>query len=176
MGGFSIRAAVPDDVEALERLIEKSARGLSVGFYTPVELDTVIREVFGVDSQLVADRSYFLVEADGELAACGGWGKRSTGCGGDKAKSAPERLLDPATEAAKIRAFFVDPAMARRGLGSLLMTHCAREAAAAGFSQLELVSTLPGVPLYRKLGFAEVERYSLPLTVPVPVVLMRRDV
>ncbi|MFL6707804.1 MAG: GNAT family N-acetyltransferase, partial [Massilia sp.] len=85
-------------------------------------------------------------------------------------------LLDPAIEAAKMRAFFVDPAMARRGIASRLMAYCADEAAEAGFAALELVSTLPGVPLYRKLGFAEVERYDLPLTVPVPVVLMRRGV
>jgi GNAT superfamily N-acetyltransferase len=176
MGDYRIRPAVAADVAAMEALIERSARALSAGFYTPAELDAVVREVFGVDSQLVADGSYFIVEQDGAMLACGGWGKRSTGCGGDKAKSAPERLLDPATEAAKIRAFFVDPSAARKGLGSLLMAHCAREASAAGFTRLELVATLPGVPLYRKLGFVEVERYDLALTVPVPVVLMRRGV
>jgi GNAT superfamily N-acetyltransferase len=176
MGDYRIRPAVAADVAAMEALIERSARALSAGFYTPAELDAVVTEVFGVDSQLVADGSYFIVEQDGAMLACGGWGKRSTGCGGDKAKSAPERLLDPATEAAKIRAFFVDPSAARKGLGSLLMAHCAREASAAGFTRLELVATLPGVPLYRKLGFVEVERYDLALTVPVPVVLMRRGV
>jgi GNAT superfamily N-acetyltransferase len=176
MGELRIHPAAAADVAALEALIERSARALSVGFYTPLQLDTVIAEVFGVDSQLVADGTYFLAECDGVLAACGGWGKRSTGCGGDKAKKAPERLLDPAREAAKIRAFFVDPAMARRGIASRLMAHCAAEASGAGFAALELVSTLPGVPLYRKLGFDEVERYDLALTVPVPVVLMRRGV
>ena len=176
MGETRIRPAAAADVPALEALIERSARALSVGFYTPAQLDTVIAEVFGVDSQLVADGTYFVVECDGVAAACGGWGKRSTGCGGDKAKKAPERLLDPATEAAKIRAFFVDPAMARRGIASRLMAHCAAEAADAGFTALELVATLPGVPLYAKLGFEEVQRYDLALSVPVPVVLMRRGV
>ena len=177
---FTLRPARAADIDALERLIERSARGLSDGYYTPAELDAVTRDVFGVDSQLIADGTYFVVEHagargdKGAIVACGGWGKRSTGCGGDKHKSAPERLLDPATEAAKIRAFFVDPAMARRGLGSLLMAHCEREAAAAGFSRLEMIATMPGVPLYRKLGFELVEQYALPLAVPVPVALMRR--
>jgi GNAT superfamily N-acetyltransferase len=172
-----LRLALPADVPALEALIARSAHALSVGFYTQPQIDAVTREVFGVDSQLVADGTYFAVESDGEIVACGGWGKRSTGYGGDQAKSKPERLLDPATEAAKIRAFFVDPAMARRGLGTLLMAHCAQAAAAAGFTRLELVATMPGVPLYEALGFEPVERFDLALaqgTVMVPVLLMSR--
>ncbi|WP_426196286.1 GNAT family N-acetyltransferase [Massilia sp. DWR3-1-1] len=175
---FTIRQAVPADIIALERFIEQSARGLNGDFYTPAQLDAVTREVFGVDSQLIADGTFFLVEHlvehGAELVACGGWGKRSTGCGGDKHKSAPERLLDPAREAAKIRAFFVAPSMARRGIASMLLAHCERQAAAAGFSAVELVATMPGVPLYRSRGFALVEHYHLPLAVPVPVALMRR--
>lgn len=172
-----LRLALPGDVPALEALIARSARALSVGFYTQPLIDAVTREVFGVDSQLVADGTYYAVESDGQIVACGGWGKRSTGYGGDQAKSKPERLLDPATEAAKIRAFFVDPAMARRGLGSMLMAHCAAEAAAAGFTRLELVSTMPGVPFYEALGFAPIERFDLALSegsVKVPVLLMTR--
>jgi GNAT superfamily N-acetyltransferase len=173
---FSIRPGLPADVPALSELIERSARALSDGFYTQQQIESVTREVFGVDSQLIADGTYFVIEADGIPVACGGWGKRSTMCGGDQAKSAPERLLDPATEAARIRAFFVDPAWARRGLASMLMRHCAAQCTAAGFSVLELVSTMPGVPLYRVLGFAEVNQYDLELEqgVRVPVVLMRR--
>jgi GNAT superfamily N-acetyltransferase len=163
-------------VPALSALIERSARALSVGFYTQQQTESVTREVFGVDSQLIADGTYFVIEADGVPVACGGWGKRSTSCGGDQAKSAPEWLLDPATEPARIRAFFVDPAWARRGLASMLMRHCAGQCAAAGFSALELVATLPGVPLYRALGFAEVDRFDLVLEqgVRVPVTRMRR--
>jgi GNAT superfamily N-acetyltransferase len=173
---FLIRPATVTDSPALRALIERSAAALSVGFYTQQQTAAVTREVFGVDSQLLADGTYYVVEAAGAIAACGGWGKRSTGFGGDQAKSAPERLLDPATEAAKIRAFFVEPAWARRGLGSLLMTHCSAEAGAAGFSMLELVSTLPGVPLYRALGFIDVASFDLQLSggVRVPVVRMRR--
>ena len=173
---LTLRVAVMSDIPALEQLIERSARGLSKGYYSRAELDAVTDEVFGVDSQLIADATYFVVERDGALVACGGWGKRSTGCGGDKAKSTPERLLDAATEAAKIRAFFVDPAMARQGLASLLMARCEAEARAAGFRRLEMIATMPGVPLYRKLGFELIERYDLPLAVPVPVALMRRAV
>ena len=173
-----LRLALPCDVPALEALIARSAHGLSVGFYTQPQIEAVTREVFGVDSQLVADGTYYAVELDSQIVACGGWGKRSTGYGGDQAKSKPERLLDPVTEAAKVRAFFVDPAMARRGLGSMLMAHCAEAAAAAGFTRLELVSTMPGVPLYEALGFGPVERFDLVLsrgTVTVPVLLMTRS-
>ena len=174
---FLLRPALADDVAAMRALIERSATALSVGFYTQEQTETVTREVFGVDSQLLADGSYYVIESDGAIVACGGWGRRSTGYGGDQAKSEPERLLDPATEPAKIRAFFVEPAMARRGLGSMLMTHCAAQAAAAGFGMLELVATMPGVPLYLALGFAEVERFDLLLGggVRVPVARMRRD-
>jgi GNAT superfamily N-acetyltransferase len=174
---FSLRPGLLADVPALSALIERSARALSVGFYTQQQTESVTCEVFGVDSQLIVDGTYYVIEADGVPVACGGWGKRSTSCGGDKAKSAPERLLDPATEPAKIRAFFVDPAWARRGLGSMLMTHCAAHAMAAGFRRLELIATMPGVPLYLRLGFAEVEQFDLELErgVRVPVVRMRRS-
>jgi GNAT superfamily N-acetyltransferase len=173
---FVLRPALAADVPALKSLIERSAKALSVGFYTHQQTEAVTREVFGVDSQLLADRSYYAVESDGSIVACGGWGRRSTLCGGDQAKPAQERLLDPATEPARIRAFFVDPLMARRGLGSMLMTCCAAQAAQAGFANLELVATMPGVPLYRALGFTEVERYDLVLKggVRVPVARMGR--
>lgn len=175
---FSLRPAREADLPVLRALIERSAAALSVGFYTQQQTESVTREVFGVDTQLIADGTYYAIETDGAIVACGGWGKRSTSFGGDQAKTAPERLLDPATEAARIRAFFVDSAWARRGLGSMLMTHCAAQAAAAGFGTLELVSTMPGVPLYRALGFAEVEPFDLLLAhgVRVPVVRMRRAV
>ncbi|MBC7452414.1 MAG: GNAT family N-acetyltransferase [Massilia sp.] len=175
---FFVRPALAADVPMLRVLIERSARALSVGFYTQQQTEAVTREVFGVDSQLVEDGTYLVIEDDGAIVACGGWGKRSTSYGGDQAKSAPERVLDPATEAAKIRAFFVDPAMARRGLGKTLMRHCAQQAAASGFGSLELVATMPGEPLYRVLGFVVTERFDMVLGqgVRVPVARMRRAV
>ncbi|WP_332848313.1 GNAT family N-acetyltransferase [Massilia sp. S19_KUP03_FR1] len=174
---FSIRPAAPTDIPALEALIARSAAGLGTGFYSPAQTAALSREVFGVDSQLVTDGTYFVMEVDGVTAACGGWSRRSTRFGADKMKTAPDRLLDPATEPAKIRAFFVDPAMARRGYGSALMRHCAAAAAAAGFGQLELVATMPGVPLYLAHGFALVERFDLTLqdgAVAAPMALMQR--
>lgn len=173
---FTIREATRDDITPLNALISRSARALSSGFYTPAQLDAVAGEVFGVDTQLIDDGTYFVVEHDGAMAACGGWGMRSTGCGGDQHKTAGERLLDPPLEAAKIRAFFVAPDMARRGIGTRLMAHCEAAAAAAGFSELEMIATMPGVPLYLSLGFELIERFDLDLSVPVPVALMRRAI
>jgi GNAT superfamily N-acetyltransferase len=160
----------------MQALIRRSGIGLATGFYTPEQAAAITHEVFGVDSQLVRDATYFVIEDGGAIVACGGWGKRSTLHGGDQAKRAPDRLLDPATEPARIRAFFVEPAMARRGLGTMLMTHCEARAREAGFKQLELMATLPGEPLYRALGFVECERCELSLAggVQVPLVRMRR--
>jgi GNAT superfamily N-acetyltransferase len=177
MSAFTIRPAQPHDIPALESLIARSAAGLGAGFYTPEQTAALSREVFGVDSQLVVDSTYFVLAQDGVDVACGGWSRRSTKFGADKMKTAPDRLLDPATEPAKIRAFFVDPAAARRGYGSALMTHCAQAAAAAGFRQLELVATMPGVPLYLAHGFAVVDTFDLALadgTIAAPMALMQR--
>jgi GNAT superfamily N-acetyltransferase len=164
------------DVPGLQTLIAQSGRELSAGFYTPAQADAITRHVFGVDTQLIADQTYFVIEQDGEMAACGGWSKRRTLFGGDQAKAGPDPLLDPAHEAARIRAFFVAPNRARRGLGTQLMKRCVAEASAAGFGTLELVSTLPGEPLYLASGFEIVERFelALPGSVQVPVSRMRR--
>jgi len=172
-----LRAAAEGDVPALQELIARSARALSVGFYTPEQAEAAVRYVFGVDSQLVADRTYFLIEEEGEIIACGGWSRRRTLFGGDQAKSGPDPLLDPAADPARIRAFFVEPRLARRGLGRKLMQACEEAARAAGFRALELVSTLPGEPLYGACGFTELERFALDLPggVRVPVVRMGRQ-
>lgn len=171
-----LRTARADDVPALQRLIVRSARELSIPYYTPEQTEAAIRHVFGVDSQLIADRTYFVIESNGQVVACGGWSKRRTLFGGDQTKAGPDPLLDPAAEAARIRAFFVDPRMARRGLGRRLMAECVSAARAAGFKALELVSTLPGEPLYLASGFTVVERFelSLPENVRVPVARMWR--
>ena len=179
MPPFAIRPARSADISALNALIARSAAGLSAGFYSPQQVAALARDVFGVDSQLVADGSYFVLEQDSVIAACGGWSRRSTRFGGDNMKTVPDRLLDTACEPARIRAFFVDPASARRGYGSALLAHCAAAAAAAGFTQLELVATMPGVPLYQAHGFKEVERFDLRLengAVAAPMALMRRAI
>ena len=173
----TVRAARPDDIPAMEALIARSGIELSEGFYTREQAAAVTEHVFGVDTQLVADQTYFLIEQDGKLVACGGWSKRSTLFGADRAKQGPDPLLDPATEAARIRAFFVDPSAARQGLGRLLLRHCTDAAAAGGFRVLELAATMPGVPLYLACGFEVVEPFqiTLPGPIQVPLARMRRQ-
>ena len=173
-----LRRAQTTDVAAIQALIARSARQLSVPYYTPAQAEAMIRHVFGVDSQLIADATYFVIESDAQFSACGGWSRRRTLFGGDQTKMGPDPLLDPATEPARIRAFFVEPGMARRGLGRQLLVECTREARAAGFSALELVSTLPGEPLYLATGFTVIERFelSLPDDIRVPVSRMRREI
>lgn len=170
---LTIRAAHSSEKDAMNALIHASGIGLADGFYTPAQAAAITREVFGVDSALVEDGTYFVIEEGGRLLACGGWSRRATDFGGDHAKSGNDRLLDPATEPARIRAFFVDPAMARRGLGTMLLEHCSAAAQAAGFTALELVSTMPGEPLYLRHGFAPLERIELTLSGDVKVALTR---
>ena len=159
-----IRQARPDDIPALVRLIPESVRGLSAGFYTPAEIEGALVHVFGVDTQLIEDGTYFVAEVAGELVGGGGWSKRRTLFGGDQHKAeTDDGLLDPAREPARIRAFFVHPAWARRGIGRRLMSACEDAARRAGFRTLELVATLPGEPLYAASGFAVMERLQIPL-------------
>jgi N-acetylglutamate synthase-like GNAT family acetyltransferase len=170
-----LRTALPADVPAIQDLIARSARGLSVGYYTPAQTEAMVTYVFGVDTQLIIDQTYFVIEADGEIVACGGWSRRATLFGGDQAKAGADPLLDPSIDPARIRAFFVEPRMARRGLGRHLMTACSDAAKAAGFKVLELVSTLPGEPLYLASGFTVTERFelTLPHEIRVPLARMR---
>lgn len=171
-----LRRARTSDVPALEALIQRSGRELSAPFYTPEQAEAITRHVFGVDSQLIADGTYFLIEEAQQPVACGGWSRRRTLFGGDQHKTGPDPLLDPSSEPARIRAFFVDPGMARRGLGRRLLAECVVEARANGFSSLELASTLPGEPLYLASGFTVQERFDLELPggIRVPLARMRR--
>lgn len=173
---ITIRVALSHDTQELNRLIHQSARELSVGFYTPAETEAAIRHVFGVDSGLIADRSYFVAECNGELAGCGGWSRRRTLYGGDQRPVGGDAFLDPAVDAAKVRAFFVAPRFARRGIGTALLDACADAAWYAGFRKLELMATLPGVPLYSIRGFEKVEDVVdiLPDGTPLSIVRMAR--
>lgn len=176
---ITLRLATSDDLTELRALIPASVRGLSQGFYTPQQIESAIRYVFGPDTQLIADGTYFAaVEEDGMIVGCGGWSRRRTLYGGDQMKDADDPPLDPATEAARIRAFFVHPERARRGIGSLIMNACRDAAARAGFQRLELMATLPGVPLYRAFGFEAREQVAntLPDGVVVPFVRMERAI
>ena len=160
---FALRLAVAADIPALTQLIDASVRGLQIGDYTAAQIEGALRAVYGVDTQLVADGTYFVVEADAAIVGCGGWSKRRTLYGGDQFASREDSLLDPAREAARIRAFFVHPAWARRGIGGMILAACESAAAAAGFTRLEMGATLTGVPFYRAKGYAECERLSVTL-------------
>ena len=169
---------MPDDVPALSRLINESVRGLNAGHYSHAQVESALRYVFGVDSQLIADGTYYLIESASGPVAGGGWSGRATLYGGDQHKSSPDVLLDPATEPARIRAFFVHPAWARRGLARRLFEACVAAARSAGFRSLELGATLPGVPLYTALGFTAHERMdaSMPNGSVLPVIRMSRPI
>ena len=167
--GDALRPATPADVPALHQLIDASVRELSRGFYTPEQVESALRFVFGPDTQLIADGTYYVLPAPEGFAAAGGWSRRRTLFGGDQMKGSVDSLLDPATDPARIRAFYVHPAHARQGLGRLLLEHCSHAARAAGFRRLELMSTMPGVPLYTVMGFTAME--ESPLTMPDGVVL-----
>ena len=171
-----LRAAQLADVPELNELIAASARALSASYYTPQQIDALIAQVFGVDSQLLADQTYYVIERDRRLVACGGWSHRRTLFGGDQTKTGADPNLDPGSDAARIRAFFVHPAAARQGLGRRLLEHCEAQALRAGFSRTELMATLPGVPLYEAAGYQALEQVTceLPGCGPVPFVRMGR--
>jgi GNAT superfamily N-acetyltransferase len=170
---FTLRLATEEDIPALHALIEASVRGLQAGDYTQAQIDGALGTVLGLDTQLIRDRTYFVAETcdapdrdakeRSSLAGCGGWSKRRTLFGADSGPGREPELLDPATDAAKVRAIFVHPDYARRGLGSLILARVEAEAAAAGFTRYEMGSTLTGVPLYRLKGYVEVERIDVPL-------------
>jgi len=151
---IAIRKASVSDIPQIEALIARSARGLSTEEYRPSQVEGALRGAFGVDTQLLVDQTYFVVEESGRLIGCGGWSFRSTLFGGDARPGRDASMLDPRTQAAKIRAFFVDPLHARRGIGTLLLERCEQEARDRGYSQVELMATLPGVKLYAARGFA----------------------
>ena len=181
---FTLRLATADDIPALHVLIEASVRGLQGEDYTPAQIEGALGTVLGLDTQLIRDKTYFVAEAADlnagarpALAGCGGWSKRKTLFGADRGPGREPELLDPAADAAKVRAIFVHPHFARRGLGSLILATVENAARNAGFRRYEMGSTLTGVPLYRVRGYVEVERIAVPLQngEALPVVKMVKD-
>lgn len=150
---YIIRKAQLHDRAAIEALIAESARGLSRADYSEQQIEAAIMTVFGVDTTLIRDDTYFVAESDGNVIGCGGWSKRRTLFGGDQFASRDPSRLDPQTEPAKIRAFFVHPKWSRKGIARAILSRCESEARAHGFKFLELMATLPGVPLYQACGF-----------------------
>ncbi len=174
---ISIRLACLQDVPALERLIPLSVRGLQSAVYSSAQIEAALGLVFAVDRQLIRDRTYFVVEEGGAVIAGGGWSRRRAVCGGDHARSdEDDASLDPTQEPGRVRAFFVHPEHARRGIGRALLLECENAMRAAGFFDAVLVATLAGEPLYASNGYVVLERETVPLGggLDLPVVRMGR--
>lgn len=172
-----IRKATMDERDAIRQLIAASARLLSRDHYSDAQIETAIATVFGVDTDLIDDGTYFVAEIEGELAGCGGWSKRKTLFGGDQYSSRDASYLDPQSEPAKIRAFFIHPDHARKGIARAILSRCEDEARAQGFQALELMATLPGIEFYKSCGFVETGNFDLDLTdaVKLELVPMRKE-
>jgi GNAT superfamily N-acetyltransferase len=176
-----IRKAIAADVPRLREIIEASVRGLQAADYSPRQIEGALQSVYGVDSQLIADGTYLVAEDFSQtkpvIVACGGWSKRKTLYGGDQYARREDSLLDPSRDAAKIRAFFVHPACARRGIGSMILEACENAAKEAGFTRLEMGATLSGVEFYKAKGYAELESESVPLGngEVLPIVKMAKE-
>jgi len=175
---FSFRNATLEDREALVEVIARSARGLSREDYSEAQIEAALGTAWGVDTELIRDGTYFVVEAAGAIIACGGWSKRGTLFGGDAQAGRRSELLDPSRDAARVRAFFVCPEWARQGVGRALLERCEREARAHGFRSVELLATLPGERLYRAFGYLAGERTMCPLAggLGIDVVPMRKEI
>jgi GNAT superfamily N-acetyltransferase len=173
-----LRKATRLDESSIGDLIRTSVRSLSRGYYTPEQAESGLRFVFGVDTQLIVDGTYFMIEVGDQLVAAGGWSARRTLFGGDQMKTGEDDRLDPTTEPARIRAFFVHPDWTRRGLARRIFERCEWEAASSGFTRFELLATLPGEPLYTSLGFVVEERVevALPDGVILPCARMSRPI
>ena len=171
-----IRRATSADIPALQELIDLSVRALQAGDYSPAQIDGALGTVFGVDSQLIADGTYLVAEAVGSLAGCGGWSRRMTLFGGDHKTGREDRLLDPLRENARIRAFFIHPDWARRGIGSMILQACESAAMDAGFTGFELGATITGERLYNARGYVAIERIEVPLSngAALPIIRMSK--
>ncbi|MCY7271416.1 MAG: GNAT family N-acetyltransferase [Sphingomonas bacterium] len=175
---FSIRLATQSDRAALTTLMETSINRMQRDFLTPAQI-AASHAVMGLDEQLIADRTYYLVEQGDRLAGSGGWSRRATLYGGDHSIALRDaRLLDPALEPARIRAMYTHPDFARQGVGRMILDNCEAAAVGEGFTRLELMATLAGEPLYSARGYRAIERLnSAPFDgVTVPLVRMTRDV
>jgi len=176
---IEIRLAEERDIPYLEKLIPRSVYGLQAAFYSHAQMEgALLGSIFAVDSQLIRDGTYFVAEQDSKIVGYGGWSRRKTLYGGDKAKDGPEdALLDPRKDAARVRAFFIDPDYARRGIGSEIARRCEAALVAAGFSRAFIVATLPGEKLYERMGYSVAKRseIALPNQESLPVVEMTKE-
>ncbi|MEO5842844.1 MAG: GNAT family N-acetyltransferase [Acidimicrobiales bacterium] len=170
------RLATSDDIAALRGLMDAAIGTLQKGFLDDAQIESS-RAIMGLDAQLIDDGTYFVVEIDGALAGCGGWSRRATLYGGSHSPGRDAALLDPATEPARVRAMYTNPAFARQGVGRLILSQCEAAAAAEGFTRLELMATLSGRPLYETFGFAAIEDVAdASGGVSVPLLRMGKDI
>lgn len=171
------RLAREEDIPALEALIPISIRELQAPYYSPAQMEAALGVIFAVDRQLIRDGTYFVIEDDGVIVGCGGWSRRRSLYGGDNGRAAEDELLDPQRDAARVRAFFVHPSWARRGIGRSVMVACEQAIVMAGFRTVDIVATLAGEPLYASFGYAVIERYEIPITggLGLPVVRMTKE-
>lgn len=173
---YIVRKATLDDREAIAELIAESARHLSRDHYGDAQIEAAVASVFGVDSDLIYDGTYFVAEQAGTLIGCGGWSRRKKLYGGDRFSNRDAEYLDPASDPAKIRAFFVHPQHARKGVARAILDRCEQEANEHGFRALELMSTLPGIKFYEACGYSRHGNFDLELDdgVKLPLVPMRK--
>lgn len=174
---FTSRLATADDVPRLTEVMDAAIAELQRAYLDDAQIEAS-RAVMGIDTQLIEDGTYFVVEMpEGDVAGCGGWSRRATMYGNDHSPGRDTKLLDPAVDAARVRAMYTNPAYARRGVGRLVLDLCETAAAAEGFTRLELVGTLSGEPLYTAYGFVPLERLDASVSdVPVPCVRMEKPI
>jgi GNAT superfamily N-acetyltransferase len=158
-----LRLAEASDVPAINELTARSIRALHEGIYGQEIIDESIRHAYGVDWQLIVDRTYFVAMSGGSIAGAGGWSFRHTIAGAHGPHDPPAALLDAVSNAARMRAFYIDPAYARSGIGSLILNQSEQAAVRAGFFDAELTSTLPAVPFYAALGYQVEQDFALKL-------------
>jgi len=176
MAGLTHRLATLEDLDALREVMRRSIAALQTDFLTPEQV-RVSHSVMGLDTQLIKDGTYFVVERDGRIAGCGGWSWRSTLYGGDDSMVSREpEALDPATDAARVRAMYTDPDFARQGVGRMVIRLCEDAARSAGFKRATMMATMAGVPLYEACGYVQVEPVlSAPVDgIRVPLVRMEK--
>lgn len=172
---ITLRLATEEDLAILAPLVEAAIDALLSPFLPP-HLVAASHEIMGLDRQLVADRTYYLAECEGQVVGCGGWSRRATLFGGDQARERDPTLLDPAHEPARVRAMYTHPGATRRGVGRAILARCEAAAAAEGFAACELAATLAGEPLYRACSYQPVERFEAPTSggYAVPLIRMRK--
>ena len=171
---FAARIATEADIGVITRLMAASIAELQKGFLSPAEIEAS-KEVMGLDTQLIADRTYFVVTEGEVIVGCGGWSRRKTLFGGDHSAGRDAAALDPASDAAKIRAMYTDPLHVRRGIGRLILERCEAAAAAEGFRRVEMGATLAGVPLYEACGYRKVELIHSPTRSGTKVPIWRME-